>query len=141
MNKELLSPKDIIIAKLKVRIRNLERQIKEFKKYDEKRKEYYKFLVEDWQNSDAQHIIEDLRGTVKKQAEQIKTLQSINSKIKVLAKYTEEELKGFIKNFNKIQQADTVRALQEKLRKLKIENERLFHKLLVLENKQNKENV
>lgn len=141
MNKELLSPKDIVIAKLKVRIRNLERQIKEFKKYDEKRKEYYKFLVEDWQNSDAQHIIESLRETVKKQAEQIKTLQSINSKIKMLAKYTEEELKGFIKNFNKIQQADTVRALQEKLRKLKIENERLFHKLLVLENKQNKENV
>lgn len=134
MNKELLSPKDIVIANLKVKVKSLERQISEFKKYDEKRKDYYKFLVEDWQNNDAQHIIEGLRSTVKKQAKEIKSLQTASNRYKMLMRYSEEELEGILQNFNKVQYSDTVRALNDKNKKLKKENERLFAEIIQLKN-------
>lgn len=134
MNKELLSPKDIVIANLKVKVKSLERQISEFKKYDEKRKDYYKFLVEDWQNNDAQHIIEGLRATVKKQAKEIKSLQTANNRYKMLMRYSKEELEDILQNFNKVQYSDTVRALNDKNKKLKKENERLFAEIVQLKN-------
>lgn len=134
MNKELLSPKDIVIANLKVKVKSLERQISEFKKYDEKRKDYYKFLVEDWQNNDAQHIIEGLRSTVKKQAKEIKSLQTANNRYKMLMRYSKEELEDILQNFNKVQYSDTVRALNDKNKKLKKENERLFAEIVQLKN-------
>lgn len=134
MNKELLSHKDIVIANLKVKVKSLERQISEFKKYDEKRKDYYKFLVEDWQNNDAQHIIEGLRSTVKKQAKEIKSLQTANNRYKMLMRYSEEELEDILQNFNKVQYSDTIRALNDKNKKLKKENERLFAEIVQLKN-------
>lgn len=134
MNKELLSPKDIVIANLKIKVKSLENQINEFKKYDEKRKDYYKFLVEDWQNSDAQHIIEGLRSTVKKQAKEIKSLQTANNRYRMLMRYSEEELEDIFQNFNKVQYTDTVRALNDKNKKLKKENERLFAEVVQLKN-------
>lgn len=134
MNKELLSPKDIVIANLKIKVKSLENQINEFKKYDEKRKDYYKFLVEDWQNSDAQHIIEGLRSTVKKQAKEIKSLQTANNRYRMLMRYSEEELADIFQNFNKVQYTDTVRALNDKNKKLKKENERLFAEVVQLKN-------
>lgn len=44
LNEELIDKKDLVIAKLKLKISRLEEAIKDFKAYDKERKEYYSGL-------------------------------------------------------------------------------------------------
>lgn len=44
LNKELIDKKDLVIAKLKLKINRLEEAIKDFKAYDKERKEHYSSL-------------------------------------------------------------------------------------------------
>lgn len=45
LNEELINEKDLVIAKLRLKISRLEETIKDFKAYDKKRKEYYSSLM------------------------------------------------------------------------------------------------
>lgn len=44
LNEELIDKKDLVIAKLKLKIERLEKAINDFKEYDKNRKEYYRNL-------------------------------------------------------------------------------------------------
>ena len=45
LNEELINEKDLVIAKLRLKISRLEEAIKDFKAYDKERKEYYSGLM------------------------------------------------------------------------------------------------
>lgn len=121
-----IDKKDEEIARLKL-------AITKFKEYDEQRKEYYKFLVEDWQHSDSRHIIEGLRLKIKEQKKVIGNLSKKVQALVELSKLTDDEINVILKNPNAViskvenkslknrikEQRDTINDLIYKLNNLK----------------------
>lgn len=85
MNPDLLNPTQVYIGRLKSKINTLENTIAEFKKYDKKRKEYYKDLairVGELESELAEYKdLEDptgkLQNKIKMQRNTIRSLQAI----------------------------------------------------------------
>lgn len=85
MNPDLLNPTQVYIGRLKSKINTLEKTIAEFKKYDKKRKEYYKDLairVGELESELAEYKdLEDptgkLQNKIKMQRNTIRSLQAI----------------------------------------------------------------
>jgi len=85
MNPDLLNPTQVYIGRLKSKINTLENTIAEFKKYDKKRKDYYKDLairVGELESELAEYKdLEDptgkLQNKIKMQRNTIRSLQAI----------------------------------------------------------------
>ena len=114
MNPDLVTPKDLIIGKLRLKVQSLQDKLKDFKEYDEERKAYYKDVLqrlgelESW--ADEQDPAGSLRKRLKAQAGQIYTLQ----KLWKIAKSSPEIPKDFDKAAAIIENAE-VKALNKKL--------------------------
>lgn len=96
MNEELIDPKYLIIGKLKFELERKNRVIEQFKKYDEKRKEYYSELA--LKVGKLESYIAELESgdeTVDKLREKnlrlSKELSRLNVKV-ALSKYNEDEV-------------------------------------------------
>lgn len=85
MNPDLLNPREVYIGRLKSKISSLENIISEFKKYDQKRKDYYKDLAvrvgelgsELAEYQDLEDPTGRLQAKIKAQRNTIRSLQAI----------------------------------------------------------------
>lgn len=139
LNEDLINPKDVLIFKLKHENKRLHEAIDAFKKYDAQRKEYYKFLVNDWQKSDAKHIIEGLKLTIKHQTEQ---LNNLNIKITVLKEalnWAPEYIDTLLAQYDKINQVRKNNKLTDEVKKLKRSYKEVRDELIYIKSKQQNE--
>lgn len=81
LNEDLFDKKDLKILHLKQAIKFLNKRIENFKAYDKQRREYYSFLVNDWQNSEAKDIIQNLQEKLRKAEAEIHRLQQQNDNL------------------------------------------------------------
>lgn len=143
LNSDLID-KDTLISglrhrgdKLKKKVEVLTEVINAFKEYDEKRKEYYRFLVEDWQNSEAKPLIEKLQEKVKSQKEIILNLEKKLHIIKVLPDYNKEELENIITHWSRVEKEEQLIALQKKYDYLSKQYKTTVNELIDLKRKFN----
>lgn len=143
LNSDLID-KDALISRLKYRNKNLKEKmqvltttINAFKEYDEKRKEYYRFLVEDWQNSEAKPLIEKLQEKVKSQKEIILNLEKKLHIIKVLPDYNKEELENIINHWSRVEKEEQLTTLQRKYDYLSKQYKTTVNELIDLKRKFN----
>lgn len=143
LNSDLID-KDTLISglrhrgdKLKKKVEVLTKVINAFKEYDEKRKEYYRFLVEDWQNSEAKTLIEKLQEKVKSQKEIILNLEKKLHIIKVLPNYNKEELENIINHWSRVEKEEQLATLQRKYDYLSKQYKTTVNELISLRRKFN----
>lgn len=143
LNSDLID-KDTLISglrhrgdKLKKKVEVLTKVINAFKEYDEKRKEYYRFLVEDWQNSEAKPLIEKLQEKVKSQKEIILNLEKKLHIIKVLPNYNKEELENIINHWSRVEKEEQLATLQRKYDYLSKQYKTTVNELISLRRKFN----
>lgn len=143
LNSDLID-KDTLITglrhrgdKLKKKVEVLTEVINAFKEYDEKRKEYYRFLVEDWQNSEAKPLIEKLQEKVKSQKEIILNLEKKLHIIKVLPDYNKEELENIINHWSRVEKEEQLTTLQRKYDYLSKQYKTTVNELIDLKRKFN----
>lgn len=143
LNSDLID-KDTLISglrhrgdKLKKKVEVLTEVINAFKEYDEKRKEYYRFLVEDWQNSEAKPLIEKLQEKVKSQKDIILNLEKKLHIIKVLPDYNKEELENIISHWSRVEKEEQLATLQRKYDYLSKQYKTTVNELIDLKRKFN----
>lgn len=109
LNKDLIDPKDITIAKLKL-------AIKEFQEYDIKRKKYYSEALAELEN--LKNEVAELKG-INKYSKSYMAMKDENRRLKAsLARKNIKELTDFydVKNVELIIQNQTLKGKNKKLR-------------------------
>lgn len=132
-----LIDKDSLIIKLKHQVEALQKEINAFKEYDKKREEYYKFLVEDWQHSEARHIIEGLQEKIKTQGKMLRTLQDRIHAYKVLPNYNMEEVENIVNNWRRVEKQEEIDSLKKQNASLLKKNSELVENLISIKRKFN----
>lgn len=139
MNPDLLNPTQVYIGRLKSKISTLENTITEFKKYDKKRKEYYKNLAirvgelesELAEYKDSEDPTGKLQNKIKMQRNTIRSLQAILN-------IKNEE---FPKDMDLISAKNEIKSLKEKVEVLTKTNSHLRDSVSELCYKLNKNEI
>lgn len=123
MNPDLLNPTQVYIGRLKSKINALENTIAEFKKYDKKRKEYYKDLairVGELESELAEY--KDLEDPTGKLQNKIKMQRNTIRSLQAILNIKNEE---FPEDMNLISAKNEIKSLREKVEVLTKTNNHL----------------
>lgn len=137
LNEELIDPKDKIIGSLKIKIEKLEKTIEDFKKYDNKRKQYYSELatkvgeLESYIDElESKYGIVHIREKLRKSKEANKALQAkiyLNNRFEDIADITA------IVVMNKNVLLDRIKEKEKHIKELKMGRDKMLSKIAYLE--------